>query len=98
MKRLAAIALACCLCAAALAQIPQFVTARFNQIPVEDAIARVFQPLHMKYQLKPDVKGTVTVDAVRTQFSEVLRDILVQSDCIAEMVDGTYTIRPIQHP
>lgn len=98
MKKLAAIAIACTLCAAASAQIPQLVTARFNQIPVEDALARVFQPLHMKYQVKPDVKGTVSVDAVRTQFSDVLRDILTQSDCISEMVDGTYTIRPIQHP
>jgi hypothetical protein len=98
MKRIAALIIACSIASAAMAQIPRFVTTKFTNVPVEDAIARVFQPLHMKYELKPDVKGMVSIDAVRSDFSDVLRDILLQSDAISEMVDGVYTIRPIQHP
>lgn len=97
MKRiLATLILAACM-PLVLAQNIKPVTARFTKLPVREALTRVFSQLDLDFQVSPDVKGTVSMDASRADFMEVLFEMLSQVDAIYEFQKGKYIIRPIRH-
>lgn len=84
------------LAASSLAQWGQPFTGQFDKTPIREVITTLLGSRNLPFKVSSDVKGNVTLKAERELFEDVLRDVMLQTNAIYEIIGHQYVIRPME--